>query len=473
MTSRAADGGLLGVADTRLRPLADRLTSTPLIPAVVAAALGLFTIGSKSIWVDEGISIAIARMPTLQMLPYVALRELHASPYYLVLHPWLALSQSEAAIRSLSVLFGVLAVLATWAIGKRYGVAFKAALLMAVLPALVTYMQQAKGYTMLAATSALSTWLLLRLIDRPTRWRALAYIASAVVIAYVHPVGGLIAVAQAGIVLVYAAPAVRARLMLVFVPIVLSWIPIAIFAVKVGDKFAWIPAATPDVVAMELIALAGGVLVAIALVMALVLGFRRDALAIWLLVPVAGAFVASWLVEPVFRHPYLLGVLPAAALIAARAPRVLVAAIVVLALVANWSWYQAPSIEDWRGAAGYVAAQVQAGDGIVLAPAYVRPAFGYYARVGEPLLPSIPWTASDTGYAAPDDARLSAATRIWLVESDLHGPVMPANVAAELTRRPVLSEHDFDGQIRVLLLGAGAPLQAAGLNQPADTLAGQ
>ena len=462
----------MDVADTRLRPIVDRLTATPLIPAVVALVLGLFTIGTKSVWVDEGISIAIARMPTLQMLPYVAFHELHASPYYLVLQPWLALGQSETAIRSLSVGFGVLAVLATWAIGKRYGVAFKAALLMAVLPALVMYMQQAKGYTMLAATSALSTWLLLRLIDRPTRWRALAYIASAIVIAYVHPVGALIPVAHAGIVLVYAAPAVRARLMLVFMPIVLSWIPIAVFAVKVGDKFAWIPAATPDVVAMELIALAGGVLVAIALGLALALGFRRDALAIWLLVPIAGAFVASWLVEPVFRHPYLLGVLPAAAIIAARAPRVLVAAIVVLALVANSSWYLAPSSEDWRGAAGYVAAQVQDGDGIVRAPAYVRPAVGYYARVGEPLLPSIPWTASDTGYAAPDDAQLSAAARIWLVESDAHGPLTPANVTAEVTRRPVLSEHDFDGQIRVLLLGPAAPLHAAGL-QPAATLADQ
>jgi len=49
---------------------------------------------------------------------------------------------------------------------------------------------------------------------------------------------------------------------------------------------------------------------------------------------------------------------------------------------------------------------------------------------------------------------------------------MPANVAAEVTRRPVLSEHDFDGQIRVLLLGPAAPLQAAGL-QPAATLADQ
>lgn len=467
----AADRGLLGVADDRLKPVIERLTATPLIPAIVATVLGLFAIGAKSVWVDEGISIAIARLPIRQMLPYVAFKELHAAPYYLVLKPWLALGQSEAAIRSLSVVFGVLAVVATWAIAKRYGVAFRAALLMAVLPALVEYMQQAKGYTMLAATSAVATWLLLRLIDQPTRWRALAYIACAIVIAYVHPVGAFIPVAHAGIVLVYAAPALRARLMLVFVPIVMSWIPIAVFAVRVGTKFAWIPQATPDVVAMELVGLAGGLLVAVVLAVALLFGLRRDALSIWLFVPIVGALVASFLIEPVFRFPYLLGVLPAAAIIAARAPRLVVGALVVVALIANWGWYQVPSSEDWRGAANYVAEQAQPTDGLVLAPAFVRPAFGFYARVGEPLLPDNPWTSSDLDYSPPSDSALSAASRIWLVQSDLHGPVMPANVAAELTRRPVISERDFAGDTRVVLLGPRPAVLAA--HAGTATLAGR
>ncbi len=467
----AADVGLPSTFDSRARQLAARVSATPLIPVIVAVVLGTIGIGDKSIWVDEGIAFAMARMPIRAMLDYIARQELVASPYFLALKPWLALGESEAAIRLLAVVFGALAVVGTWLVAKRYGVAFRAALLMAVLPTLVVYMQQVKGYTLIAAVSAFSTWLVLRLIDRPSPWRAIAYVGSAILIAYVNPLAALIPIAHIGFVFATAAHGDRRRLLLLFVPIFIGWIPVVVFAIRSGDKWAWIPPATPDVVASELVALGGGLLVAIVLGVALLFGIRRDVMALWLLVPLAGALLASVLIEPVFRHAYLIGVLPAAAIIAARAPRVVVATLIVVALVANVSWYQAPSSEDWRGAAGYLAAQVQDGDGLVFAPAYVRPAFGYYARIGEPLLPSMPWSASDVPYsAAPNDNALRVAARIWLIKSDQHYPTVPDNVAAEIARRPVLSERDFGGEIRVILLGPDASGDRAAT---AATLAGQ
>ena len=99
----------------------------PAVPAGIAIVLGLIGIGSKSIWMDEAFSVNAARLPTSVLLPFLAQREPYASPYYVALHLWTALGTGEAVVRALSVVFGVIGVIATYHVGQRYRVGFAAA----------------------------------------------------------------------------------------------------------------------------------------------------------------------------------------------------------------------------------------------------------------------------------------------------------------------------------------------------------
>src|SRR4051794_32995196 len=104
----------------------------PLVPALVALVLGLIGIGDKSLWQDEAFSAATARLPTLDLVSYLAHNELHASPHYMLVNVWSALGTGEMQLRLLSVVVGVIGVVATYYVGLRYGVAFLAALLLAM-----------------------------------------------------------------------------------------------------------------------------------------------------------------------------------------------------------------------------------------------------------------------------------------------------------------------------------------------------
>ncbi|HEY7598879.1 MAG TPA: glycosyltransferase family 39 protein [Candidatus Limnocylindrales bacterium] len=445
-----------------MSPRLARLVATPAIPVVVAIVLGLWRAGDKSVWLDEGVSVAIARLPTLDMLVHLWRVELHAAPYYLALHPWLALGDSESAIRALSVVFGVVAVLATWAIGRRHSAAtgFYAALLLSVTPVFIQHEQEARGYSLLMAASAIATLLWLRLVERPGRWRALAYIVVAAALIYVHPLGALVVVAHALAALLLVEPALRRRLLVVFVPIVIGWLPMLRFTLLNRDRISWIPPTTVEIATTELLALAGGALVAIVLLAALLLGLRRDVITLWLVVPIVGTLAASLLIQPMFEMRYLLSATPAAAIVAARSRPALVGLLVAVSLVGVWGWYEAGAAkDDWRAAAGWVVGQAEPGDGIVFAPDDLRTAFGYHARVGDPLWPPLPWSVSDLrhGPVAEAVAGITSRRRVWLVEA--HAVALPAEVSAALAPLRPSASRTFAGPhgLRVSLLVRDEP----------------
>src|SRR5262249_33952265 len=81
--------------------------------------LRFHALGAKSIWLDEGISIAIARLPWSQLLRVLWQREANMTLYYLLLRCWMTLGSSEGFIRALSVLFSVATVPLLYALGSR------------------------------------------------------------------------------------------------------------------------------------------------------------------------------------------------------------------------------------------------------------------------------------------------------------------------------------------------------------------
>src|SRR5271154_4321035 len=63
-----------------------------------AAILRLHALTAKSFWLDEGISVEIARLPWAQFLFVLRHREANMALYYLLLRVWLAMGSSEGFI---------------------------------------------------------------------------------------------------------------------------------------------------------------------------------------------------------------------------------------------------------------------------------------------------------------------------------------------------------------------------------------
>ncbi len=435
----------------RLEALVEKLTATPAIPVLIAIVLGLHRIGEKSVWLDEGVSVAIARASTSDMLHYLRHTELHASPFYLTLHPWTFLGTSETAVRSLAIVFGVVAVLATWSVGKRYGVAFGAALILSVTPVFIEYEQEARTYTLLMATSAIATLLYLRMTERWTVWRGVLYVLAGGLLIYVQPIGAFVVVAHGLAVLLFRPRAEWRRLLQLFAPIFVLWLPMIVFAWRNSDRIAWIEPITIDLAFNHLVALGGGLVAGAVLVILLVLGARRDVVTLWLVVPIVGIIALSIFVQPTLQKHYLLGVIPAAAIIAARNRPALIAVLLAVSLVGVWNWYDRGIKDDWRGAAAWVTAEMEPGDGIVFDPGFLRHGYSFYASAPEPVWPAFSWSSS-LRPGPTDLTRFDGVPRIWLVQG--HESYRTNDVAESLAPFRALETRQFAGgqQVRVTLL---------------------
>jgi hypothetical protein len=180
--------------------------------------------------------------------------------------------------------------------------------------------------------------------------------------------------------------------------------------------------------------------------------------AAWLLVPLLGTLAISFFVQPALQPKYLIALLPAAAIILARNRSVVIAALLVVSLLGVGNWYATGIKADWRSAGAWVQQQVQPGDGIVFEPNYLRIAFGYYARVAEPVDAALPWSAFDLQGARADIPAMLAKQRIWLVQGYAGDAQVPGDVQAALDQFGVVDERFFGGnQVRISLLEKPPP----------------
>lgn len=155
---------------------------------VFAAALRWYRLGVESIWLDE--AFTLYNTETLKDAWAFSKKDVHPPGYYFLFAIWRGLAgTSEAAIRALSALWGVVAVAATYGVGRRLGghrVGLYAAALLALSHFAILQSQNARSYAMLAATAALSMHAYL-LLDEKRTWRnAVYYVASTLLLLHVH-----------------------------------------------------------------------------------------------------------------------------------------------------------------------------------------------------------------------------------------------------------------------------------------------
>jgi mannosyltransferase len=176
----------------------------PLVAAGTAVAVGLvlrFRTDS-AIWLDEAISVEIARRPVPELLD--ALRSDGAPPlYYLLLHLWIGVfGDGDVAVRALSGLASAVALPLAWVLGQRVGrqsvgfsqadgryvpqVATATLLLFATSPYAIRYASEARMYSLMVLLVVVFGLLLVRALERPGPRTAVPLTLATAALAYTH-----------------------------------------------------------------------------------------------------------------------------------------------------------------------------------------------------------------------------------------------------------------------------------------------
>ncbi|MFE3451111.1 hypothetical protein ACFXJ8_19530 [Nonomuraea sp. NPDC059194] len=408
---------------------------------VVACALALTGSGAATLNGDELATLSAARRDIPGMWELAQHIDGHFLPYYLFMHFWTMLGESELWLRLPSaVAIGVAAAFLV-ALGRRlHGLTagLTAAALFAVLPSVSYYGAFARSYAFAAAAVTISFWCLHR-----ARW--VRYAVSVAFIGCTHLFAVLVLPAHLALL--------RRGTRSMVLAMAAGFVPAAVLGlIGYGERHAisWIPQRGPDVL-LKFPKMAAGaseiglLLFAVALVGA-VLMVRQDtrwglALTGWLVLPPVLLLAVSHLVTPVYVDRYLFVTAPALALLAAIAvaelPRFAVPAAVGLTLAAGaLAVPQHLEIREPNGRFEDVPSAIrrlefEPGDAIVYGQSSLRTGFDYYATAEMPddVLREGTAPAADS-FAYPERPDVAAALdgreRVWLVWRGAKDADLPA-----------------------------------------------
>ena len=377
---------------------------------LAGAVLRLLHLGAKSLWIDEPLTVAIARMPW----PHFVSNWRHGEAafqgvYFLLMRGWLHLGRTEFWIRLPSALFAiasipVLYMVARALIGER--VALVATLLFALNPTDVYYSQEARGYTMAILLVLASTWFFVCAVQEEREHDWILWVVFSVLSFYSQLLTCFVLVAQAASLLAFRRDTKRWRPMLLHaLLIVVLCAPGLVFVLRAQagglPQSDW-PRATPKQW-LHLAMFLGGsgekvVLFAILWAAAVRTIWRQRLLKHPREVFWHGALLISWailpaillalfsLYSPLFVQRYMIFSLPGTIMLAAQGAAELrrwnlgtwlVMALCLSSIVNVFMGYHKPR-EDWRSATAALLASASNGDAVLVYPPYARTGFDYY-----------------------------------------------------------------------------------------------
>lgn len=153
-------------------------------PAVIFMGLAVFiyssllTITNSSIWFDEAFGVYLTRFDFFEIMKYTA-ADVHPPLYYIILKIWGSLfGNSEFALRSMSVVFGAVALIFGYLVIKKMfnkQIGWVALLFMSISPMFIRYAQEARMYTMVFAIAMAATYILILALEKKKRWLWVVY----------------------------------------------------------------------------------------------------------------------------------------------------------------------------------------------------------------------------------------------------------------------------------------------------------
>jgi mannosyltransferase len=458
---------------------------------LVSSALTFSALDRRGLTQDEAGSIAYAHLGLRELWTKMATDEANMGLYYVLLHVWVRVGDSEIASRSLSAALGVGAVPVMYVLGRAlFGPAagLTAALLLGTNAFFVSWSRQARAYSLLVLLVTVAALCLVKAIQtRDGRYWA-AYVVSGAAAVYAHFFGALVLPAHAASLACAPRGAVRPRTgLLAAASLAVLLSPLVVFlatAARIGH-LAWVARARPLRVHELLVTFAGGqkLLIVYGVVCLPVFlgqavqayrtgkgqGAWPHALVVgWLALPIAAILVAST-VQPMFVDRFLIVCLPPLLLIAGTGLagirpaglRVVILAIVLLgAGGALHRMYVAPDLEGWREAARIVHFGRRPGDAVITGRGAVRPVAYYLRKLGSPLEPVTLSEVERLRQAPATEPPRPAPARVWFVaRKRVTGPL---SAEGDLRVEQVLSRayprsRRFDLELTRLELYEGAP----------------
>ncbi len=397
----------------------DRAYVLALAAMVVAGAVLRFSfLAAKSVWLDEAMSAH-----QVSQISSVFLRA-EMPIYHFILYCWVQIAgNSEAMLRAPSVFFALatiplIAELGTELCDRTTGLL--SALLLTVHETAIQHAQTARGYALLIMLVTLSSLFFVRSVKRGTLATCTGYVISGASVSYAHLFGILILPAQcASVFLFRPGRRIVNRVILSALAIGILSVPAFALALRAYEgQDDWIPSISTWAFTQLFYMLSGAsrdIVPGSAAVAFSLMGFRfgLSSLLLWsYLAAIALAMVYPGrasvgarvylllsIVTPIcltiivshFKHlfviRYLLVVLPFFVVAAAMGIRqipwrsvtvAVAAAISVMSLVEDYSYYRAPSFQDWRSAVTFVAARAVPGDVLMIYPNYYEIPVQYY-----------------------------------------------------------------------------------------------
>lgn len=457
---------------------------------LAAAILRISFLGSKSLWFDEGATASVVALPFSSLLKFLMHHQMNMFLYYLLLHGWtLIAGSSEFMLRLPSALFGVATISLVYVLGAELGhrrAGLVAALMLTVNTTSIEYAQSARSYSMYVALATLASIAFVRSVKRGSVVSFVSYIGSGTFSVYTH-LFAIWALPSQWLSLFLFRPDRKKAIGVTICMLTISVlsVPAFIFAIS-GDhgNVAWVSRTSLHSL-MELFFTFAGkfdgrtttlmtvltvlltMLYLIGVVSAVVWRQRDDSPALGYLLlsiclPVVLTAVISF-VKPLFVPRYLLAGLPLFALLAAIGFQrlrpafaiAMVFAISILSLAQDYSYYRAPSIEDWRGMVDYLAKHSRPGDALLIFPAWETAPVDYYvSRRDHPgTFPTrvfqLPVEGSRKSIENPERLLAkSGAGRVWVTSSIA---VDETGIKLIFSNERVVDEPTFYG-VRLFLL---------------------
>jgi len=188
------DAEPLSPSEDAARPVVDRGRSLSTVEAIVvgiAVVTGLvLRFWTRShLWLDEALSVDIARLPLTDI--GAALRQDgHPPLYYYLLHGWMRVfGQGDTAVRALSGVFGVVALPLGWLAGRRAGgprTGWAFVVLLSLLPFALRYSTETRMYSLVMVLVLVGYLLVRNALERPTGARlvGIALITGALLLSH-------------------------------------------------------------------------------------------------------------------------------------------------------------------------------------------------------------------------------------------------------------------------------------------------
>jgi uncharacterized membrane protein len=162
-----------------------------------------FNLDEESLWLDEFFSIRDAnRITDLDLKFYIKNSRLL---YFILLKIWMVFDQSAFWLRSLSVIFALGSVFATYLLGRHLigkNAALFASLLLGISPLFVNHAQEVRMYTLGTLFVLAGTIFLVYALEKPTQLNINCWAVSRLALLFIAPLNAVILVPDSVLILI-------------------------------------------------------------------------------------------------------------------------------------------------------------------------------------------------------------------------------------------------------------------------------